>query len=425
MTAITFWGGTPRRLLLTTLVLIGVGLVAIQGNGLLPAASWRQALDRGTGSTVLVGPVAAGLSAWHYARMRQASFAEFVSATPKDLAGWLGPAALVWVQASTALLVATAVATGTTVQLGIPSHPGDLPILLQALVVLGTYVGMGGCLGALSGQTWIAPVAVVLGYLFMFFSVWGLLPGTFDTGSATSSLVGNEFDFGVIALQGVVALGFGTACFLGVLSVLAARHWILAGVLGVGLLAGAWSLHRLDSTGHERYAYADGPVPLSCAGTAPEVCVQRDAPRPLKAMTREFAAQTAELEELGFDVPARFQVPEFSRRNPPGVGAIVYVGDQEARSDVDPVLVSEALGTPGDCAQYYADVPDMEALNVHFLLEDWVADRMGSDRQNPDGELGRWMHSDAGLQWAQAVYPKLARCDFTGLTVPRVAGDGG
>jgi hypothetical protein len=424
MTAITFWGGTPRRLLLTTLVLIGVGIVAIQGNGLPPAASWRQALDLGTGSTVLIGPVAAGLAAWHYARMRQASFAGFASATPKDLAAWFGPAALVWLQASTALLVATAVATGTTVLLGIPSHPGDLPILVQALVVLATYVGMGGCLGALTGQTWIAPLAVVLGYLFMFFSVWGLLPGTFDTGSASSSLVGNEFDFGVIALQGVVALGFGAACFLGVLAVLAARHWMLAGVLGVGLLAGAWSLHRLDSTGHERYAYADGPIPLTCAGTAPEVCVQRDAPRPLEALTREFAVQAAELEELGFDVPARFQVPEFFRRNSPGVGAI-HLGDQEASKEVDPVLVSEALGTPGDCAEYYADRPDVDALDVHFLLQRWIADRLGSDRQNRHEDLGLWMHSDEGLRWALTVYPKLARCDFTGLTIPRVARDEG
>lgn len=424
MSALTLWGGTNRRLLLTTLLLVAAGLVAIHGTGLLPAASWKQALDRGTGSTVLVGPVAAGLTAWHYARMRQASFAGFASATPKDLAAWFGPAVLVWLQASAALLVVTSVAIGTTTILGIPAHPGDLPILFQALTVLATYVGLGACLGALVGQTWIAPVAVVLGYLLMFFSVWGLLPGTFDTGSASGSLVGNEFDFTVIALQGVVALGVATACLLGALSVLAARHWVLVTVLGLGVLGGAWALHRLDSTGHERYAYADGPIPLTCAGTEPEVCVQRDAPRPLEAMTREFAVQAMMLEELGFDVPARFQVPEFFRRNPRGIGAI-FLGDQEARKVVDPRLVSEALGTPGDCAEYYADIPSMRDLDVHSLLIRWIADRLGTDRQNPDGALGRWMHSDAGLQWALTVYPRLANCDFTGLTVPRVARDEG
>lgn len=416
MRTLILWAGTRRRLTLTTVMLVAVGMVAVYERG--THASWREALDWGTGSTVLIGPVAGGLAAWQYARMRQSSFSEFVSATPKDLRGWMGPAALVWLQASAALLVATAVATGHTALLGIPSHPGDLPILLQALAALTTYVALGACLGALVGQVWVAPVAAVLGYLLMFFSVWGLLPGTFDTGSATGSLVGNVFDGRVIALQGVAALGFAAAFLLGALSVLAARHRMLVALLGLGVAVGAWALVDLDQNGHERYGYEAGPIALACKGNAPEVCVARDAPRPLEAMAREFAQQAATLEELGFDLPQRFQVFDYFRPSTPGVGVISYVNDQEARSDVDLELVARALATPAHCDEYSANTPAGDALNVHFLLQRWVADRIGADRVNPDTPFGRWMNSHEGLEWARSVYPKLAACDFTDVQIP-------
>lgn len=424
MRALSLWGGTPARLVATTLLLLAAGLLASYADGFQSAASWRQALDRGTGSTVLIGPVSAGLAAWHYARMRQVSFAEYASTARRDLAGWTGPAVLVWLQASFALLLTTAVLTLTTVVLDIPSHPGDLPIVVQAVVALAAYAALGACLGALVGQLWIAPIAVVLGYLLMLFSIWDLLPGTFDTGSAASSLVGNEFDFGVIALQGVAAVGLAAALAWGALSVLAARHRVLIGCLLALVLGGAGAYLRLSGSGHERYAYADPPLPLTCAGSSPEVCVHRDAPRPLEALSEEFARQTPRLERLGFDVPARFQVPDFFRRNPPGVGAIHFVDDQEARSDVDPLIVAEALATPGDCAAYYANTPDMRVLTIQHVFQDWVADRLGVERQDPDSELGRWMHSPAGMAWARAVYTGLATCDFHGLEVPAVARQG-
>lgn len=421
MRALTLWGGTRVRLVTTTLVLLAAGLLASYSGGFLPAATWRQALDRGTGSTVLIGPVAAGLTAWQYARMRQAGFAEYASATRRDLAGWVGPAVLVWLQACLALVLTTAVLTLTTVVVDIPSHPGDLPIVLQAVAALATYAALGACLGTLVGQSWIAPVAVVLGYLLMLFSVWDLLPGTFDTGSATGSLVGNVFNGRVIALQGVVALGLAAAFAVGALTVLAARHRAVTAVLLVAVCVGAVAYVRLSGTGYDRYAYPDEPLALTCAGSAPEVCVFRDAPRPLEDLATELARQAAALEKLGFDVPARFQVTEFFRRNPVGVGAIAFVDDQEARSEVDPATVSDALGTPADCPAYYANTPDMRVIAVRFLLQDWLADRLGVRRADPDSELGRWMRSPEGLAWARTVYPRLAACEFDGLTVPPVA----
>jgi hypothetical protein len=416
MSGLTLWAGTRRRLILTTVALLVVALVSVYTRG--SHATWRQALDWGTGSTVLVGPVAAGLAAWTYARMRQAAFAEYVSATPKDLAGWTGPAVLVWLQASGALLVATAIATAHTALVGIPSHPGDLPILLQALAALATYVGLGACLGALVGQVWVAPVAAVLGYLLMFLSIWGLLPGTFDTGGASGSLVGNVFNGRVIALQGVVALGMTAALVLGAVSVLAARHRVLSTLIGVAIVAGAGALVHLDGNGHERYAYPAGPVPLTCAGDAPEVCVARDAPRPLQAMAREFATQARVLEELGLDVPDRFQVGDFFVRNPKGVGLISFYDDDEARSDVRPEIVSQALATPGDCAAYSDSTPTGDAIGVHFLFQQWAGDRLGTRRVNRDDEFGTWMRSEETLQWARSIYPKLAACDFTGVKIP-------
>lgn len=424
MSALVLWAGSRRALALTTLALVATGLVAVYSRGLQAHATWRQALDWGTGSAALIGAVAAGLAAWQYARMRQAQFAELVSSTPRDLAGWCGPAVLVWLQASAALLLTIAATTVTTIAVGIPSHPGDLPILLQALAALATYVALGACLGAIVGQPWIAPVAVVLAYLLLILSISGFLPGTFDSGSVTGSLVGMEFNVAVIALQGVVALGLAAACAFGALRVLAARHRVVSAVLVLALVAGVGAYLRLSSSGHERYAYLDGPVPLTCAGTNPEVCVARDAPRPLESLAAEFAKQAPALEQLGFDVPRRFQVTEFFRQNPPGVGAIHFVDDLEASAEVDPLLVSEALATPGDCAAYSADVPDMRVLTIHFVLQEWVADRLGVRRQDSDSDLGRWMRSPAALEWARTVYPGLASCDFRGLDVPPAAREG-
>jgi hypothetical protein len=420
MIALTIWQGPRWRVLALTFVLVGTGLVTLFSDGLFWAGSWRQAVDWGTGSVILGGPLAAGLAAWQYARMRQNPFAEFASATRRGLAAWLAPGLLVWMQASMVVVLCTVIAATTTISLGVPSHWTDLGIVPQAVAVLGADVALGASLGVVTGRLWVAPPAVVITYILGVASGWGLLPGIFDTGGVTGSLAGEEFNGQVILLQGVAALGIAAAAGWAVLSLLAVRSRRIAVVLVIPMLAGAIAYVQLGDIGHERYRYTTEPIRYECAGDSPEVCLVRETPRPLKALEREFARQAAILEPLGFKVPDRFlqSLPGITYQS--DVGVILFYDNAEGKAEADPYSVSRSLGVPHDCPEYSADIPNENALNVSMVVMAWIADRTGTNRVDPYSRTGRWMASDEGLAWARRAYRKLSSCNFDGLSAPPI-----
>jgi hypothetical protein len=420
MIALTIWQGPRWKALALTFVLVGIGLVTLFSDGLFWAGSWRQAVDWGTGSVILGGPLAAGLAAWQYARMRQADFAEFASASRRGLAAWLAPGLLVWIQASMVVVLCTLVAAATTISLGVPSHWADLGIVPQALVVLAADVALGASLGVVTARPWVAPPAVVMTYILGVASGWGLLPGIFDTGGVTGSLAGEEFNPRVIFLQGLAALGIAAAAGWAVLSPLTVRSRWTAVSLVIPMLAGAAAYVQLGDTGHERYRYTTEPISYECAGDSPEVCLVRETPRPLKAMEREFARQAAILESLGFKIPDRFlqSVPGITYQS--DVGVILFYDNDEGKAEADPYSVSRSLGIPHDCHEYSSDIPNENALNVSMVVMAWIADRTGTNRVDPDSRTGRWMASDEGLAWTRRAYRKLSSCNFDGISAPPI-----
>lgn len=419
MIAFTIWQGARWKALAFTSVLLAIGLVTLLDRGMGWVGSWRQAIDWGTGSVILLGPLAAGLAAWQYARMRQSDFAEFASTAPRGLVAWLAPGGLVWIQGSLAVLTCTLVAGLTTVALGVPPHWTDLVILPEAFVVLGADVAIGAALGVVSGRTWAAPPAVVITYVLVVASGWGLLPGIFDTGGVTGSLVGEEFNGPVIFLQGTAALGIAAGATWAMVSALAVRsRWTIAALV-LPVISGAVAYVQLGDTGHERYRYTDDPIRYTCAGDSPEVCLAEDTPRPLKALEREFTRQASILEPLGFTFPDRFMQSIPGMRYSADVGIIAFYDNGESRTDADPYAVSVSLGTPAGCPEYAsADLADGDALKVRFVLMDWIADRTGTDDVTDGSIEGRWMASDQGLAWALATYPKVAACDFRNPVLP-------
>lgn len=419
MIALTIWQGPRWKTLVLTSVLLAVGLITLLDRGLVWVGSWRQAIDWGTGTVILLGPLAAGLAAWQYARMREVHFADFASTAPRGLTAWLAPGGLVWIQGSLAVVGSTLVAGLTTAFFDVPSHWTDLAIVPGALAVLAADVAIGAALGVATGHPWIAPPAVVVVYVLGVASGWGLLPGIFDTGGATGSLVGEQFNGPVIFLQALAALGIAAGATWAVVSVLAIRsRWTMTALV-LPVLAGAAAYVQLGDTGHERYRYTDDPIRYTCAGESPEVCLAADTPRPLKALEREFARQAAILEPLGFPLPERFLQSIPGMRYSGDVGIIPFYDDDVSRDDADPYSVSLALGTPRDCPEYASsDLADGDALTVHFVLMSWIADRTGTDDVNDGSVEGRWMASEAGLAWARSTYPKVAACDFRKAVLP-------
>lgn len=413
------WLGGTRTVVLLSLVLLVVAVVSLAPRAASWIGSWKQALDLAAGGTALVGPVAAGAACLAYSRLRSSAASEIILQGEWDWLRWLQPFLAVWALASAALVVVTVGATTAASLAGAPMYPQFAWIVLPALAVLGAQTAIGAAIGYASGRAWAAPMAVVIVFLLFLWTVNGPVPTLFVTGGVTGTLAGQTFAVLPVVGPGVFALGLGWC-------VLAAAHRRLLASTVPRLVALCFAAVLVVVgwvwTGNDndlRYVPVADP-PLACAGSAPEVCVLREVPRPLHDLATKIERQASALYAIGAPVPERFS----SERSTGVQDGVVHLwADEESRRTVGDDSVTRTLVMPARCAADRADTPVDLPFEERHLLGRWLQVRAGLLVPDPDDSDAAWLSARAVTEqqqeaWVLATYRQLVACDFAGIRMP-------
>ncbi len=383
--------------------------------------SWKQALDWGAGSTALVGPVAAGCACLAYARLRSSAMHEVLLQSRHDALRWLQPFLAVWALGCAAITLLTLTTTTLASLAGVPAYPQYVWILVPAWLVLAAQTAVGAAIGWASGRPWAAPVAAVLVFLLFLWTVVGPMPAVFSTGGA-GSLTGATFRPGPAFGRGLLAIGLAG----GVLA-LAHRPLVLAGparravgVLVVGALGVGWVATPDDSDGH--YGPVASPA-VTCAGSAPEMCVYREIPRPLADLSARAQRLARPLLDIGVRLPSRFSQAA-GQDGRVGEGWVGLMAEEESRTTVSDRSVFWSLLTPARCAPDFSDDPTPVPFAERHLIARWIGVRLGDVEPDPGDSDYRWLSGDPAVQavWVRRTYEQLATCDFAAIRMPDGVG---
>jgi hypothetical protein len=419
MRALAFWTGGRHRLGALAAALLLAGLAVVLSYGTTWAATWRQALDWGSVSTTLIGPVAAGAAAWLYATMRMARFDHLASTSVRPVTTLLQPAVELWALGAAAVLAVTAVTTVTAVAGGAEAQPGDLWVLVHPLSALATGVAVGAFLGFASGRVWTAPLAALGVFLLGFLSTSGALPPVFDTGGATSTLVGQVFDAGTVLQDAVACLGIAALGLLLTVRALAVGRRAGALALIAVVAAGAACYVHLGWTGEERYAYATH-VTYRCAGADPQVCLAAETSRPLEPLAAALHTQADALREVDLPVPATFRQDVPGQPLDQDAGLLLLGPEALTSDDIEPAAIAYSLARPRPCAPFFSTAPPADALSAQYALAQWIGARNGVLEPPRGSPEAAWLDGapDAVERWVRRTYTDLYDCDLTDLRPP-------
>jgi len=417
--ALWFRGSPGALAALVFLALLGaVVLVA----GPAWAGSWKMALDQATGGVLLLGPGAAAIAAWTYARMTGAHWPRQLAGLDRGLRGWLSPVACVFAVALTALLLCVLAATTIASATGALASPRSLPMLAQPVAALGCEVVLGAVLGA-HVRDWIAvPLAAVTCFLLAVISVDGLLPGLFRTGGVSGPLAGERFVLPTLLLQAAVLFVLSLA----LLTILVRPVAVTSPVrlflpLAAATLLAVIGTVQLQSHGYARYEAQPGVPELTCRGSAPQVCTSRDTTRPLADLAAKLRTFSGPVTAAGATLPERF-VQDLPGRVSNQDGVIILVGSEPVSATVSSGSAVLALATPRGCPAFSAERPPESALQVRAVLADWIAvqNRVGGTAVDPASPEGRWLTAPEAeqQQWVAQTYEQLRACDLKDLRLP-------
>lgn len=414
------WLGSRRTVVLELVALVAVGIVPVLSRGTDWLGSWKMALDAGTFSLTLVGPVAAGLACATYVRLATSGVEPLVRAGPRPWWSWLRPALAIWSLAALAMLVITLAVTTAARLAGSAPYYDTLWVVVPALCVLAAQVGVGVLLGGVGRRVWLAPVAAAATFGLGVLGAVRVMPEIFRTGGLGASYAGETFDVSTLTLQAGAALGIATAALLLSNRTLVAPSPSSLVVVALLVVQGAVCYVMLGQGVHDRYRAVPNPQ-LVCRGDLVRVCMARETTRPLDDLVERMERQAQALSDLGLQLPPRYVQPQVDRDHSETDGGL-YLLDEELEATVSDELAAASLATPAHCAAYSADVPPPEAsFATRHLLARWLLVRAGLLMPDDDDSDREWLESglDAQRPWVTSTYEQLRACDLDALRLPQ------
>lgn len=418
------WLGSGRVRVALAVTLVAAGLVPVLSRQAQWLGSWKLALDWGTSSLILLGPVAAGIACGVYVRLRRAGIADLLGQSARPWRGWTAPALAVWVLGSGAMVALCLSATTAAWLAGATAYPRLGWVILPALSVLGAQVAIGALIGSLTGHYWAVPWAAVGTFFLFLLTKLGVIPVVFDTGAATGTLVGETFSPHWFVVQGVLALGI-TA------TVLALSHWTLfrtSSVLwkattGAMAAAAAFTLIAVEPP-PDRYE-PTASVDYACRDGRPVVCLTEDAKRPLDDLAAKMQRLAGSLVAAGAPLPDRFVRYPPGVEPDPGAGAVRLFVEEQLASEVGYDAAAESLVTPAVCTAYSSDeagVLPEEYFAVSSILVRWILVQDGHESapSADDAQAGWWAQpTEEQYPWVRTTYDALRDCRLDDLRPPR------
>lgn len=410
----TTWLGGRRAVLLTFGLLVAAGALVASSRIGDWRGSWKMALATGAGATAFVGPVAAGVACLVYARLRSSAMSEVLRQSRRDWLRWLQPLLATWLLAFAALVVVTAATTTIAWRSGVPAYPEYLWIVLPAGGVLAAQTAIGAALGHASGRAWTAPLAVVLVFLLLLWTLTGPMPEFFDTGLVSSDLAGLRFVPEPWLAVGAAGLLLAV-CVVGLahrsLFLATAGRRVLVGLAALGWVATWWAV---DSDA--QFDFLADPQ-WTCAGAHPEVCVHAETPRPLADLAARVDRQAAALRALDVALPARFV--QTLGEQPTGTGPINLL-ESASRRTVPDEIATDALTRPTSCPADTGAGPAHLSFEARHLLGRWLQVRAGLLEPRPDDADRAWLTGDPAVAdaWVRTTYVQLTACAYDQLRMP-------
>jgi hypothetical protein len=413
------WLGDRRTAVLELVALVAVGLVPVLSRGTDWLGSWKMALDAGTFSLTLIGPVAAGIACATYVRFATSGVEPLVRTGPRPWWPWLRPALTIGGLAAVAMLGITLAVTTAARLAGAVPYYDTVWVVVPALCVLGAQVSVGVLLGGVGRRVWLAPVAAAVTFSLGILGAVGVMPEIFRIGGLGVSYAGETFDAATLGLQSGAALGIASA-----LLVLSNRRVVAAtstarAAVSVLVLLGAVCYAVLGNGYHDRYRTVSDPE-LVCRGDSVRVCMARETTRPLDDLVERMERLAGPLRELGLELPARYVQPQVARDLTEADGGLHLVG-QELEATVSDESAAASLATPARCAAYSADIaPPEAAFDARRLLARWLLLRAGLLQPRTDDYDREWLESglDAQRPWVTTTYEQLRSCDVEALRLP-------
>lgn len=420
------WLGSARVRFVLLVVLTVAGAVPVMSRGARWLGSWKLALDEGSGSIVLLGPVAAGIACGVYVRLRRSHVDDLLSQAARPWRGWTAPALAVWALSGAAVLLLSLSTTTGAWLAGSKACPQLWWAIVPGLLVLGAEVSLGALIGSLAQHYWVVPWVAVGTFLLFLLTRLGIIPVVFDTGPTTGALIGETFYPPWFLFQAVAAAGIGCVA-------LAASHpalfrsshlaWRATTLLSAAMAAITLLALRAPL---DRYEPAP-PTADACIDGHPTVCMTQDGHRPLPDLASKMESLARPLLDADVPLPEKFVPIESISAADRGVGILSFFDEEELAREVDDAVAARSLATPARCPAFFADQPPPETyFSAYGFLVRWLLVQSGDEDAPTEGSLARWWALPVGQQypWLRATYAALTDCrlDDLGLPVPPTAG---
>lgn len=401
---VRLWLRRSTALLAFPAMLVVVAIVLFSRTGW----AWErsQTVSWATSSTILLGPLAAGLVAFDLWRRQTQTMSALTATTRRGTQGLLANMIATWLLTVLAWLIGVVVALVIATRNG---AVGPIPwwTLGQGLISLLACVCIGALVGTQFKNVAAAPLAVVICYSIPIAATWLGVQGVMLAGGATAPLIGITQ---TPTVAGVIVI---VTALIAVLSVqIVSRRSAPTGTASTAFATGtalvlAASLGYLHTLSPMTTVMRPSDSAELCVGESPQVCGPGEGAGLYSLAAASLSSAGERLAQDGIDLPDRYDYPRGTIALPPaGVGMLSLnptLIDQGKLSEWDVAL---SIATPTVCPAYYGEEPPLKLLDTQRDVATWVVDRLSGTGGSAPNEI----------EAAQAAYAALQDCDAS--TIP-------
>lgn len=402
------------------LILLSVATAVVLSARDLPwRGEWAWTLDWAAGTTVLAGPLTAGLAAYQTARWRPITTQLLLPTARRRVAACFTPASAALASAILVYVV------GTLVALAISTgyHPTDRFVPYLTLIGAGQLAActaIGTLVGTRLRPYVAAPLAVVAGYALNVLASGHSTLAFWLVGGSTGPDSGKVLDVRYTSGAALLFVGVaGAATALGLIQSTTTRlvaqvsGGVSVALMGLGLV--------LTSAPGSTYDRVDPQPHRVCRGSLVSVCLLAGNTSQLDSWSGLMNQAAARIRTVGLAYPPRYEQPTADTHSLTS-GLIFFDPGTINIRPPSHLYVAESLATPADCPAYSSDRPPISALNAREWLAQLIVQRVWpQDQPAGDPRVVAWQkQTPIGDQdrWARATFAGLRACTLSSIAVP-------
>ncbi len=360
---------------------------------------WHRAMDWAAGSTILIGPLTAGLVAFDSWRLMPSGLRSIMASAPRGRRAVLGPVVSTWAYAVFACVVGLVLAAVRTSQHGADGSPSWW-FAIQAPVALFAAASLGALVGSLLPNLAAAPVAAFATYLVPVAGGLVGVPDLLVAGGATGPLIGVEPVVAIVLTTIVVDLLIAAACLAVAMTRAGVRSAVATASVGIAVAAAVAATCLLVSLHPSQNGFRPSAAEPACVDGSIVVCGPPGGRAIYTVAQHDITLAWESLDVLGTPPPGGYEYSVGASLPARGAGLLYVTTETIADGKLDPWDVAATIATPTACEAYYADLPPTELLEGQRRLTEWVVAQLAGESSGS--------RTDAAS--ARATYEALVTC---------------